>query len=140
MNVRTLIDSELLITKLMERDLGAEHHVAADVDVDTIDELPAITYTATSTGETDNGLDTVTLSVNVFAESIDEAFRVAQKTHNVIWTWDADPSGAMVDGVGWIQDVEDVSTFSRVGTVTVMVGRSITQYVGVYTLTLRSNN
>jgi len=140
-----LLDGEQVVNALLIRGLPEEIDIAADLDVNSIDELPCLTYTLNGDGQSENGpgLFTYTLTLSAFGDGLDQTFALAKAVYACVWSWDQDPQLTHVINdetnrlIGWVEDVEDVSSFSRVGSVD-MVGKLVTQYVGVFSLTLRN--
>jgi hypothetical protein len=136
-----LVDDEQLLYALFTRDLAPGTQCAAELDVDSFDDLPLVTFVTTAGDQNANGpgLWSVSLTVNVFADGQDAAWAVCKTVYGVIHAW-ATPGGGVLAGLpelGHISRVEDVSKFSRTATVD-LGGKNITQYAGLFTLSIRN--
>lgn len=129
-----LLDDERLVYTLLTEDAGAIGTIAADLDVESIDQVPFITFTTVGEGQTRGvGFWPVTLTLSVFAEATN-AFEITQQLYAVIHGW----TGRVVPGVGGVQDVDDIAKFGRIGSNVDMIGKTISQRTGSFALTLRS--
>lgn len=136
-----LIDAEQLVYTLLKRDVEsriAEVLVLADLDVDSIENLPVVTYALSGGGQESNGrgLWEYTLSLNMFAEDND-AFDVAKAVYEAVWSWD-EPGVAVLPGIGSVNAVADVSAPSRLVSGVQMIGKHVTQYTAAFALTLHN--
>lgn len=133
-----LIDDEQLIYKLLQTTAPEGSTVIADLDVDSIEDLPCITFVVTGEGQTGNGpgLWDATLLVNVFADD-DTAFTVCKALYRGIHLWEH-PDHGFIEGIGAVEEVGDVSKFSRLVSGVQMIGKSVTQYSGTFGLALRN--
>lgn len=143
-----LIDDEQLVNHLLKRDaptpadipwLRTAGVIEAELDVDSIDMLPFTTYRVSGSGQDGNGpgIWTATLTMNVYLESGDAAFDVCRHWYRKVHRWSV-PGEGVVDGVGSVSEVEDLSKFSRVVSGLSIIGKHATQYVGSFGLALRS--
>lgn len=142
-----MIDTEQYIYQLVRRDIVARQvdpvpTVAADLDVDTISEMPFWSFTLIGDGQIANGpgLWTYQVTWNVFAEGRDATFSSAADLYELHQGWAADSEGTVlvVDGQPiWLHSLEDVDLFSRTGAA-VVDGRDIVQFSGTFALAIRS--
>ena len=134
-----LLDDEQLFYFLLSRDKPADSVVSAELDVDSIDFLPFTTFRVSGSGQDGNGpgLWTATLSLTVYIESGDGAFDVCKHWYQKVHGWALPGVGILAD-VGSVEQVEDLSKFSRVVSGLSIIGKHATQYVGSFDLTLRS--
>lgn len=136
-DVAPLIDGEALVYALMQRDAPEGSVTDSELDVDTIDALPATIYSLSVEGQTRNGrgLWPATLTLNHFGGDRDTAWREAAAWYASVHLW---PFAPMPDpSVGWVSSVDDVDAPSKDST-SAIEGRGITQYTGVYALLLRN--
>lgn len=119
-------------------------NVAPDLDIDSIDEFPFMTYSI-ETGAALDGVQSrptawaVQLNLNLFVEGLDEAIDLAGIVYDAVWSWN-DVFGSrpgFVEGLGHLTEVDDQSLFSRVSSV-VIRGRGITQLAGSFVLQAHS--
>lgn len=136
-----LIDGEQIVYTLLRRDIASRVSgvdVVADLDVDSIENLPTVTYSLSGGSQDSNGrgLWEFTLSLNIFAEDAD-AFDVAAAVYAAVWSWD-EPGVAVLPDLGSVNAVEDVSAPGRLVSGIQMIGKHVTQYVAVFALTLHN--
>jgi len=134
-----MIDHETIFWSLLDRDLisgtyfSSETNIAADFEIP----LPAIIYSLTNTGQTQNGPNLWTGQVDVqILGDPEPAWDLAANVYDILHQW-ADEQTGVVDDVGWVQDVTDISAFSR-PTGTQIVGKGVIQYAGSFALALRN--
>lgn len=134
-----MLDHEMLLWELLKRDLPAgtyfspETSIAAGFEIP----LPAAIYSLVNNGQTQNGprLWTGQIDFQILGEP-DPAWVLASSLYDILHAW-ADTQTGVIAGVGWVQDVSDISAFSR-PTSTNIVGKGVTQYAGSYALALRN--
>jgi hypothetical protein len=133
-----LIDAEALVYTLLTA-ANPGKRIVPETDTDALGELPLWQFNVLGDGQTGNseGIWDVVLDINVFAAGIDAAKAEAKAAYQTVWSWHADPRSAVVDGVGWVSDVADISMFSRAGTPD-LTGHNVSQYAGSFGLTLRN--
>lgn len=133
-----LVDDELLVYTLLKRELPEGATLAAELDVDSIDTLPFITYNVRGGDQSGNGpgLWSSPLTIRVFAEGQDAGWELCRDLYRVIHLW-AEPGNSTVPGVAYVTNVTDLSKFSRDATVA-MEGKQITQYTGSFELITRT--
>lgn len=134
-----MIDAEHVLYTLLEAGKPAGATVQPERDLDSIEHFPLVMFNVYGNGQTSNGpgIWNVTLDLTVIGGSIDEAKATAAAFYDLVWSWDADPLTAAVDGAGWVQSVSDVSYFSRAAGSAVNV-RGASQYDGSFDLELRN--
>jgi hypothetical protein len=139
-----LIDGDLLIATLLERDkpTNEPHTVLADLDVDTIDDVPVTTYRLMLSGQDDAngpGLWNAQLALNLYVEA-GSGFDVARHWYAAVhrWTLPEGPKQGFVEGVGAVEAVNDTSVFDRIQTNVPMIGKHVDHLVGLFGLRLRS--
>jgi hypothetical protein len=133
-----LVDDEQLIFQLLRRDLDDSVQVASEMDVDSIEDLPFVSFSL-SGGEQDGngpGLWRSSLTLNVFDKSQDSAWETCRELYRSVRTWEI-PGESSIEGLGYVSSVTDMSKFSRIATVTLQ-GKNIVQYSGMFFLTIRS--
>lgn len=136
-----LIDSDRLFSRLLDAlDIpGAE--VAADLDIDSFDDVPFITHHSliAQTGNAP-GLWSAVLTVNVFLEATDATFGIVRAVYRGIHSWE-DPESGIVPGVGAVESIDrDVEAFTRRGQSVDLNAKSVTQYTGSFELTIRNHH
>ncbi|GIT80181.1 hypothetical protein LLS1_18500 [Leifsonia sp. LS1] len=134
-----MIDGERLVYELLQAAAPPGTQVLPESDLDVLGELPVWMFHTDSDGQSENGpgLWSFTLDVNVFGNGIDAAKQQARLCYDAIWSWMDDPAATVIDGVGWVSEVEDMSLFSRAGT-PALTGRGVSQYAGSFALALRN--
>lgn len=134
-----MIDPELLVFTLLEAGKPDGWTIEPETDSESLDDLPLLTFNIIGDGQSSNGpgLYTVTLDLSVFTEGIDAAKAGAGVFYDLVHQWDENPITSIVDGVGWVQSVDDISLFSRMGTPEV-TGHNVSQYAGSFALALRN--
>lgn len=133
-----MLNIEQLFFKLLQQSLP-DIEFAPELDVDSIDRFPFVTFSATggnaldSSGPKPNGWDCF-LSLEVFDDDLDHAIEVAGQIYDAVWSWN-DPWGGTnsVKDLGHVAEIDDQSIFTRVGSVAIG-SRSITQLAGSFTL------
>lgn len=139
-----MIDAELLIKTLLDRDMPAGATAVPSIDVDVMDVFPMITFHVSVGQAIDNSSPpqgwTVTLDLDVFDDDLDDAKALAFAVYDIVHAW-ADGFAippAIVNDVGYVShdSVEDNSIFTRVLTVDVE-SKQVTQYAGSFDLILR---
>ncbi len=133
-----LLDAEKLVFTLLTT-ANAGKRIVPETDSDALGELPLWQYNVLGDGQTGNGLGlwNIVLDINVFANGIDAVKKEARLAYQTVLAWHTDPRSAVVDGVGWVSDVSDISYFSRAGTPD-LTGHNVSQYAGSFGLTLRN--
>lgn len=133
-----LVDDEQLVFALLSRDLDDSVTVAAELDVDSIDTLPFVTFLSAGGEQGSNGpgLWSVQLTVNVFGDGSTAAWETCRAVYRAIHAW-AKPGASSLPNLGHVSRVTDLSKFARVAAVA-MQGKQITQYVGTFTLMIRN--
>lgn len=137
-----MINAELLVaTLLTPKATAMGARVVPETDTESLGQMPLWQFNLLGDGQNGNGqgIYAITLDLSVFAVGIDAAIAQATAAYDAVWGWDSDPLTAVVDGVGWVQQVDDISFFSRMGTPE-MTGALVRQYAGSFGLSLRSNS
>jgi hypothetical protein len=134
-----LLDNDQLFQKLIVGIAPPGASVAADLDVNSFEEIPFITHFSTAVQDGNaNGLWIVTLSVSLFDEPAN-AFSRVEQLYQGIWGWD-DPTKGIVPGIGAIESIDqELSAFSRVGGEAQMENKTAIQYTGSWQLTARNH-
>jgi hypothetical protein len=142
-----MIDHETLIWSLFQRDMppgtyfSTETDVAADFEIP----LPALIYSLTNDGQRRNGpgLWAGQLDVSILGEPGD-AWSLSSTVYDLVHVW-ADAQTGIVAGVGHVQDVDDISAFSRSAASkssessdTNIIGKGVVKYAGSFALALRN--
>lgn len=133
-----LLDAEKLVyTLLTEANPGKR--IVPETDTNALGQLPLWQFNILGDGQTSNdtGIWDVVLDLNVFGDGIDAAKAEAALAYQTVWAWHTNPAAAIVDGVGWVSDVADISLPSRAGTPD-LTGHNVSQYSGSFGLTLRN--
>jgi len=133
-----MVDAEQLIYFLLRRDVPAEFAVTSEIDVDSTDNLPLVTFAIGGDGQSDNGpgLWHIVLDINVFGAGRGPAYDSALTVYDAVSAWN-DSAPAVLPGVGWVHSVNDVSLFSRLASANIN-GRNVTQYSGSFALAVRT--
>lgn len=133
-----LIDDELIIFTLLKRDLPDSVTIAAELDVDSIDHLPFVTFSVRGGDQVGNGpgLWNVPVTFRVFAEGQDSTWELCRDLFTIVHEW-ATPGASTLTGLGHVSAVDDVSKFSRDATVDIQ-GKNVTQYSGSFDLLIRN--
>lgn len=131
-----MLNIEELAYRLLKRDIPGVA-ILPELDVDTIEELPAITFAVTG-GEqinADGGKPSAWachLSLNVFDVSMDAAFKVASRAYDAVWAWDDPWAGLAIADFGWMDEISDASIFTRIGGDSDIDAHGITQFAGEF--------
>jgi len=143
-----MIDAEAYLYELFTRDIedagfDEDVTVAADIDVQVMDELPYWTFSVIGDGQQSNGDDlwSYTLTVSVFAEGMDATKNSARAMYDLVHAWDTDPGATQLTTGGdtiWVSSLDDIDLPSRLASAEI-AGRNITQYTGSFGLALRNN-
>jgi hypothetical protein len=141
-----VIDAEVYIHDLIEQSMTAtappsDLWVAPDIDVDTLEELPALTWNLSGDSSTANGpgLWNYVLNVSIFGDGMDQAKQFAKYVDAMVQSWDVDPLATAIEVDGSdvaCAGVDDVQLPARQATADIG-GRLVVQYVGIYALALR---
>jgi hypothetical protein len=133
-----VIDAELLLYTLLNAGKPPGSTVQPETDLDSIDHMPLVLFDVNGDGQTGNGpgLWFVTLNLSVIDNNLDAVKAVAGALYDLVWSWN-DPANAVVEDVGWVSSVEDLSYFSRSPIADVNV-RGTYQYDGAFALQLRN--
>lgn len=134
-----LVDDELFLFTLLKRDVPSGAVIAAEMDVDSIDNLPLITFSARGGDQAGNGpgLWTCPLTIRVFAEGQDSTWELCRTLYRIIHEWEI-PGNGIVEDVAVVSTVTDLSKFSRDASVD-MQGKNVTQYTGSFELIIKNN-
>lgn len=134
-DANTLVDNELMVSTLLKRDIP-DAVIAAELDVESIDETPMVMFMAT-TGEQRGGpgLWSTTFTVDVFALDSEQAFQLCIRVYDAIHAWDM-PGGSDTEW-GYVNRVVDLSSFTRLST-QFMQGKHVTQYAATFVLIIRN--
>jgi len=132
------LDTDLLLQKLLRRDIAQTVTVLGELDFDTIENTPAVTHSSTTPGQGSNGLGLrrVTVTLNLYALTVATAVEVADQVTRAVHAWDA-PDSAGIDGVGTVEKVTDIDELSHVDSPT-LIGKDVVQYSGSFELLIRS--
>jgi len=136
-----MLNLELLIYTLLRNGLDESITLAPDLDVDSIDTFPLVTFTVTG-GSAIQGSSSppgawdVGVLINIFHDGLAAASQVAAAVYDLVWSWD-DPFGGagIATGLGHAGEVDDQELFNRAGTVHID-SRSVTQYSGSFNMQL----
>ncbi|WP_243063187.1 hypothetical protein [Humibacter sp. RRB41] len=133
-----LLDAEQLVYDLLTR-ANPGKRIIPETDSDSLGDLPLWQFNVLGDGQTFNGPGEwdIILDINVFGNGIAAAKAEAAIAYQTVWGWASDPLSAIVDGVGWVSDVSDISYFSRAGTPD-LTGLNVSQYAASFGLTLRN--
>lgn len=133
-----LIDDEQLVYLLLKRDLVDSVTLAAELDVESIDSMPFVTFNLRGGDQSGNGpgLWSCPLTIRVFAEGQDAAWELCSDLYRAVHMW-AESGHSTVAGLGYVAVTTDLSKFSRDASVQ-MKGKNITQYTGSFELIIRS--
>lgn len=139
MDSTELLDDELMIFTLLKRDLDPSVMVASELDVDSIDHLPLVTFSIRGGDQMGNGpgLWSTPLVLNVFAEGQDDTWEVCKALYRIVHEWTI-PGNSTIPNVGYISSLTDLSKFSKDPSVS-MQGKNVTQYTGSFDLTIRNS-
>lgn len=133
-----LLDADLLFQKLFRDATAPEVTVIGDLDTGSYAEIPILThYSSIAQHPSGNGLWIVTLTGTVIAET-SNAFDIARDMYKTVWAWHS-PLEGIVQGVGAVESVEDISAPSRVGGEAQMEAKSVVQYTGSWSITARNH-
>lgn len=134
-----LLDNDGLFQTLVRGITPVEAEVAANLDIGSYAALPIVTHYSVATQEGNaNGLWTVTLSLNIFAEP-HLAFDLVSTVYKGVWAWE-DPTKGIVPGIGAIETLDqEISAFSRVGGEAQMENKTAIQYSGSWNFTARNH-
>ncbi len=138
-----MLDLELLIYSLLSRSVP-DFKIMPEHEVGEIDDFPLCIFTITGGAMLDGTAGRplawdAQLSLSVFDTTLDLARTKAGLFYDAVWSWDDPWSGAgIIDELGHATEITDESLFSRVGTVDIGDGRSVTQYDGRFGLQLHS--
>lgn len=144
-----MLDAEVYINRLMLRDVEALADtfeetllVAPDIDVNELDELPAILFTLTGDGQVANGdgLWSFILTLSTFGYGMDQAKQFAKLGYDIVHAWDQGGPGTVIeidDEETWVSSVDDIDLPSRLPSA-LIAGRNVVQYVGSFALALRN--
>lgn len=130
-----LLNSDLLFQTLFAE--GLSFDAAADLDADTIDDLPALTHSSSvaQTGNAD-GLWEGILVVHLFAFA-QTAFSKAAEVYSLVHSWGNHPLEGVVPGVGAVEVVTDMNALSRATGEIQMDTKQVVQYDGTFTVVIR---
>ncbi len=143
-----MIDAEVYMDRLLTQSYDAlapqsdpRPSIKPDVDVDQLDDLPAIVWHLTGSGQTANGdgLWDYSLTVNIFGDGMDQAKAAMKTLYDVVHAWNDFPARTVIDIDGepvWVSSVEDNDLPSRFPSA-VIDGRHVVQYSGIFPLALR---
>lgn len=127
----TLFDNDQLFNTLLFQIADDSETIGADLNTDSFGLSPFITHFSTAAQDQNgNGLWTGTLSVNIFADTA-IAFSVAQRFYAGIHAWN-EPGAGVLPGVGGINEIRDLSAFSRIGDAVLMETKAVVQYTGTF--------
>ena len=136
-----MLNLELLIYTLLRNGLDQSITLAPELDVDSIDAFPLVTFTVTG-GSAVQGSSSpptawdVGLLLNIFHDDLAEASQIASDVYDLVWSWDDVFGGTgIADGIGHAGEVDDQELFNRAGTVHID-SRSVTQYSGSFNMQL----
>jgi hypothetical protein len=144
-----VIEAEQLIYLLLERAPqfdGPQHpehngqavDIRPDVDVNQLDQLPAVFFTLTGDGE-GSGLNLYpyTLNVSAIGNGMDAAKALMKTVDEIVVGWGTDNTTTVVEGVGWISTVDPGVLPTRQPS-SVLNGLNVTQYDASYNVALRN--
>lgn len=136
-----MLDGDALLYQLLRKGLAPEVTLKPDLEVDTIDRVPYVTYTGVGGNSiADNGVTPIawtwTLVVNVFHTDLDEAKDVAEAVYDLVHGWnDVWGTSHKIAGLGHAAEVSDLSLFSKTGQADIP-GHTIQQLTGQFLLQL----
>lgn len=128
-----MIDAGSLFYSSLVRDLDSSVTVVAELQLDTIDNFPTVSFSWSGAGQTGNGTELWFgfLDLNVF-DDVNSAFGNASAVYDLVHAW---PN--QVAEFGWVESVTDQQMFSPVPS-PVVAGRQVVQYAGSFALALRN--
>lgn len=127
----TLFDNDGLFQSLLAAISEPPEIVGADLSESSFGEVPFIAHFSTAAqDQNSNGLWTGTLTVNIFADA-SIAFSVAKRYYAGIWAWN-EPGVGVEPGIGGVNEISDISAFSRVGDAVLMETKAVVQYTGTF--------
>lgn len=109
----------------------------ADLDVDSIEEIPFVTHSETI-ARVDENLWDVNLTVNLFLEPV-SAQAIVDALYEDVTSWGEDPDAGVVQGVGGIERLEDSSAFVPISGEVLMVNKIVRHYQGSFSLRVRNH-
>jgi hypothetical protein len=145
---REMIDAEAYQKLLWDQSftahptVGFTLWVAPDIDVQTLDELPALTWNLSSDANDMNGPDAwnFILNANVFGDGMDQAKSAMRHVDSLVQEWFEDPGPTVIDVDGdriAVADGETLDYPSRQAT-SDLPARLVVQYSASYRLLMRS--
>lgn len=115
-----------------------------DIDVDTLESLPAVTWNILADGEVANGpgLWNFVLNLNCFGNGMDQAKALARGMHSIAEAWEEATVSTVivVDGDDvWLSSVDTDRDIPTRQAAAIIDGRLTVQYSGSYGIGVRSN-
>jgi hypothetical protein len=138
-----MLDLSHLMFQLLRRPLPYTITIRDEVDVDTIDELPTITYRLIPGPSIDGGTGkppsawACELGLDIFAPNFKDATKLAGEVYDLLHTWnDVWGEAHIIPELGHASKVEDRGLFSKVYDGPLDSETSITQLSGLFGLQL----
>jgi hypothetical protein len=124
--------------------IEAEPWCAPDIDVDTLEKMPAVTWNILADGEVPNGpgLWNYILNLNCFGYGMDQAKALARGMHAIAEGWDENTAGTVIEVDGddvWLSSVDTNLDIPTRLPAAIIEGRLTVQYSGSYAIGVRSN-
>lgn len=133
----SLLNAGRLFQTLLE-DASDVAEVAADLDVDSFDEVPFVTHSELIAQDGNaNGLWTVTLTVNIFVDAARNPHETVSAIYDLIRSWGEHPTAGVVPGVGGVENVEDLQAFTPLPGAAQMLNKVVRQYNGSFSIGVR---
>lgn len=134
MTATTLLDVETMFDRLMSEASPTGVTAIQDVQPESYDEVPFVSWSALNNGQYAHELWSVTLVLNVIAEPT-EMYDVCAGLYAAIAEWSTTPSG-VVAGVGGVLEATDSRVFSKINE-TFIHGKHLAQYTGTFSVSVR---
>jgi hypothetical protein len=122
----------------------AAPYCAPDIDVDTLDNIPAVTWNILADGEVANGpgLWNFVLNLSCFGHGMDQAKALMRGMHAIAERWDEATASTVIDVDGddvWLSSVDTNRDIPTRLPAAIIEGRLLVQYSGSYGIGVRSN-
>lgn len=139
---RYAVDMDLLMVTLIQNYFGERADVAAASDVDGIERLPFIVTNAVQGQGISSGPAGLAwnwhVTFNILCEKEGEASDLADEVNELMHSFHEswDPNHGMIEGIGAIVSVDDISIPSKTAQAVIPAG-GITQFDGTFSVTVR---
>jgi len=153
-----MIDVEVYLNLLLKQSIAAAYAAnkfdpalfaaapwcSPDIDIDTLDNFPAVTWNILADGEAANGpgLWYFVLNLNLFGNGMDQAKALMRVMHDIAEAWDADTATTAINVDGddvWLSGVDTDRDIPTRLPAAIIDGRMVVQYSGGYGIGVRSN-